>query len=126
VVEASSANNWLLGGSGLEPGSRISSGGIEADGTTTDSPRNITIVAEIPNLYGPGLTAQLTYYETRRGARVFAVGAFGFTGAATDPRVARLLANLWRRMAAPPAAEKSLPIDPKPLRRHDAYVTSRS
>ena len=115
VIRASSANNWLLSGSGLAPGSRISSGGIEADRITTSSPRNITIVAQIPNLYGPGLTPQMTYYETRRGARVFAAGAFGLTGAVVDPRVARLLANLWRRMADPPAAEKSLPDQPETL-----------
>ena len=57
----------------------------------------------------------MTFYETRRGAQVFAVGAFGFTGAATDPRVARVLANLWRRMAGPTAAEKSLPDQPGTL-----------
>jgi hypothetical protein len=115
VVRPSSTGDWLLSDSGLAPGSRMASGGIEADGTTTDSPRNITIVAEIPDLYGPGLTAQMTYYETRRGAQVFAAGAFGFTGASTDPRVSRLLANLWRRLAGPPAAQKSLPRRPETL-----------
>jgi hypothetical protein len=115
VVRPSPADDWLLWHSGLAPGSRVSSGGIEADRTTTDSPRNIKIVAEIPNLYGPGLTAQMTYYETGRGAQVFAVGAFGFTGAATDPRVARVLANLWRRLGGLRAAEKSLPHRPETL-----------
>jgi hypothetical protein len=115
VVRASSADGWLLSDSGLAAGSRMGSGGIEADATTTDSPRNITVVAEIRDLYGPGLTAEMTYYETRRGAQVFAAGAFGFTGAALDPRVSRVLANLWRRMAAPPAAEKSLPRGPGTL-----------
>jgi len=35
---------------------------------------------------------------------VFAVGAFGLAGAAPDPRVSRLLANLWNRLAGPSAA----------------------
>jgi hypothetical protein len=126
VVEKSSAADWLLAGTDLEPGSRIGSGGIEADGTTTQSPRNLTIVAEIPNLYGPGLTAQMTYYETKRGAQVFAAGAFGFTGATYDPRVSRLLANVWARMAGQPAAAKSLPRDPDPLRPRHRFVTGRS
>jgi hypothetical protein len=57
----------------------------------------------------------MTYYETRRGAQVFAAGAFGLTGALIDPRVARVLTNLWRRMAGPTAAEKSLPDQPQTL-----------
>jgi hypothetical protein len=118
VVEKSSAAAWLLAGTGLDPGSRIGSGGIEADGTTVESPRNITVVAEIPNLYGPGLTAQMTYYETKRGAEVFAAGAFGFTGATYDPHVSRLLSNVWRRMAGLPAAAQSLPRTPDLRRRH--------
>jgi hypothetical protein len=126
VVEKSSAADWLLAGTDLEPGSRIGSGGIEADGTTTESPRNLTIVAEIPNLYGPGLTAQMTYYETKRGAQVFAAGAFGFTGATYDRRVSRLLTNLWARMAGQPAAAKSLPRAPDPLRPRHRFVTGRS
>ncbi|HYX76566.1 MAG TPA: N,N-dimethylformamidase beta subunit family domain-containing protein, partial [Gaiellaceae bacterium] len=118
VVEKSSAADWLLAGTNLEPGSRIGSGGIEADGTTTHSPRNVTVLAEIPDLYGPGLTAQMTYYETKRGAEVFAAGAFGFTGATYDRRVSRLLANVWARMAGQPAAAKSLPRNPPPPRGH--------
>ena len=115
VLRASSANDWLLAGSGLAPGSRISSGGVEGDRITKSSPRNTKVVAEIPDLYGPGLTPQMTYYETKRGAQVFAAGAFGLTGAVSDPRVSRLLTNLWRRMAGPTAAEKSLPDQPGTL-----------
>ena len=126
VVEKSSAADWLLAGTDLEPGSRIGSGGIEADGTTTHSPRNVTVLAEIPDLYGPGLTAQMTYYETKRGAEVFAAGAFGFTGATYDRRVSRLLANVWARMAGQPAAAKSLPRAPDPLRRRHRFITGRS
>jgi hypothetical protein len=104
VIRKSPAESWLLAGANLAPGSKISSGGIEADRVTADSPRGVTVVAEIPNLYGQGLTAQMTYYESKRGAEVFAVGAFGLPGAAPDPRVSRLLANLWNRLAGPKAA----------------------
>jgi hypothetical protein len=126
VVEKSSVSDWLLAGTGLEPGSQMGSGGIEADGTTPQSPRNITVLAEIPNLYGPGLTAKMTYYETKRGAQVFAAGAFGFAGATYDRRVSRLLANVWARMAGPPAAQKALPRTPEGLRRRHRLATGTS
>ena len=45
---------------------------------------------------GRAKTAQMTYYETRSGARVFAAGAFHFTRTiTTDFVVWRLLENLW-------------------------------
>src|SRR5581483_5619465 len=71
-------------------------GGIEIDQTAPSSPRGTTILAEIPNLYGPGFTAQMTYYETPVGAKVFAAGAFTLAGsrAICDPQVSQLLENL--------------------------------
>jgi len=56
------------------------------------------VVAEIPNLYGPGLTAHMTYYETRHGAKVFAAGAFTFAGA-VHGTAEQVLGNLWARLA---------------------------
>ena len=54
----------------------------------------------IPNLFGRGNTAQMTYYETATGARVFAAGAFHFTRAiTTDFVVWQLLENVWARLA---------------------------
>ena len=55
----------------------------------------------MPDLFGPGLTAQMTYYETAAGAKVFAAGAIDFGGSATVPTVRRLLENLWARLASP-------------------------
>ena len=43
----------------------------------------------------------MTYYRTRRGAKVFAAGAFTLAGAALWPDVSRLLENLWRELARP-------------------------
>ena len=55
------------------------------------------MLAEIPNLFGPGMTAQMTYYETSSGARVFAAGAFHFTRSITTDRVVcALLENSGR------------------------------
>ena len=56
------------------------------------------MLAEIPNLLGPGLTAQMTYYETARGAKVFAAGAFTLAGSALQRSVGRLLENLWQHL----------------------------
>ena len=56
------------------------------------------VIAEIPNLLGPGLTAQMTYYETARGAKVFSAGAFSLAGSIRQKPVAQLLENIWARM----------------------------
>ncbi len=46
------------------------------------------------------MTAQMSYYETRAGAKVFAAGAFYFTRLIDlDPVVSRLVENLWARFA---------------------------
>src|SRR6478672_3309061 len=92
---------WLLAGTGLGNGGSISNGGIEADHVTSASPRSTRVVAEIPNLYGPGMTAQMTYYE-KAGAKVFAAGAFTLAGGVRQPKVERLMENLWKRMASDP------------------------
>jgi hypothetical protein len=55
----------------------------------------------VPDLYGPGFTAQMTYYETRAGAKVFAAGAFSLADTATGTVGARLLANLFDRLEQP-------------------------
>ena len=83
-------------------GQELGGYGIEIDQATVVTPPGTIVLAEIPDLYGPGLTAQMTYYETGRGARVFAAGAFHLTRAVTnDPAVWRMLANLWARMVKP-------------------------
>lgn len=92
---------WLLAGTGLGNGGSISNGGIEADHVTSASPRSTRVVAEIPNLYGPGMTAQMTYYE-KGGAKVFAAGAFTLAGGVRQPKVEQLMENLWKRMANDP------------------------
>ena len=99
VARRSPAQAWFLAGTGLRPGSRFARGGVEIDQVTPESPSGIQVVAEIPDLFGPGGTAQMTYYDTSSGARVFAAGAFHFTRSVTsDPVVWRMLENIWARM----------------------------
>ena len=50
---------------------------------------------------GPGRTAEMTYYETPPGAKVFAAGALNFTASIGEPAVARLVENVWARLAQP-------------------------
>ena len=54
-------------------------------------------MARIPNLFGPGKTAEMTYY-TRGAARVFAAGAFTLVGSSLALRP--LMANLWTQLTA--------------------------
>ena len=48
-----------------------------------------------------GRHAEMTYYETARGAKVFAFGAFTLAGVATQPPMKQLLDNLWTRLEQP-------------------------
>ena len=91
---------WIFAGSGLDGSASFGSGGIEIDHTTASSPPETRVLAEIPHLFGPRFTAQMTYYETSCGARVFAAGSFAFGGALWNPTIARLVSNVWDRLAA--------------------------
>ncbi len=100
VVQPAAAKlPWLIHDTGLQVGMEFSNGGIEADEVTPDSPRNVQVIAEIPNLYGDGRNADMTYYETSAGAKVFAAGAFTIAGSVWQGHVRQLMDNLWKSMA---------------------------
>lgn len=102
VVRRSRAGRWIFAGTGLKEGSAFASGGVEIDRTTEASPAGIEIVAEVPDVFGRGLTGQMTYYKTRAGAKVFAAGAFYLIPPNRPDRViSRMLENLWARLASP-------------------------
>jgi hypothetical protein len=91
--------SWLLAETGLGNRSSFGAGGVEIDHTTPASPRNVQVLAEIKRFLGPGRSAQMTYYETARGAKVFAAGAFGLLRPVNrDPVISRLLDNVWERL----------------------------
>ena len=94
------AARWLFRGTGVHRGSRIGHFGIEIDGRASSSPPSTQVIAEIPHLIR-GKTAQMTYYETHRGAKVFAFGAFSMAGVATQRPFITMLDNLWERLAPP-------------------------
>jgi hypothetical protein len=101
VVSGATKAPWLFAGTGLTDGSQFGSYGIEIDATTPDSPPGTIVLATIPNLLGPGKSAQMTYYETAGGAKVFDAGALDFAASANDQPVSTLLQNLWAKLSAP-------------------------
>jgi hypothetical protein len=92
---------WAFDGTGLADGSLFGRYGIEIDRHTDQSPQGIQVLANIPDLLGSGRTAEMTYYETAAGAKVFAAGALNFGASLASPEVDRLLANVWARLSIP-------------------------
>ena len=101
VVTGATTAPWFFANTGLENGSTFGRYGIEIDARSDASPAGTTVLARIPNLLGPGKTAEMTYYETPAGAKVFAAGAINFAASATTPPVSTMLANLWARLTVP-------------------------
>jgi len=57
------------------------------------------VLATIPNLFGEGRSAEMTYYEHESGARVFSAGALNFGGQIMLwPATQQLLQNVWNRL----------------------------
>ena len=105
IVQSTQTAPWLWDGTGLGEGSTfgqfVGGYGIEIDAATPQSPPGTLVLAQIPDLYGPGITAQMSYYETPTGAKVFAAGALDFGGSASTWPVRRMLENLWDRLSVP-------------------------
>jgi hypothetical protein len=105
TVQNSAAVPWLWDGTDLVDGSTfgqfVGGYGIEIDGLAPQSPPGTIVVAQIADLLGPGLTAQMSYYETVGGAKVFAGGTLDFGGSATFWPVKHVLDNLWARLSQP-------------------------
>jgi hypothetical protein len=101
TLTSAPAARWVFAGTELGPGEQFGDDwGIEIDGTDESSPSQVQVLAEMRELYGPGFTAQMTYYETETGAHVFAAGAFSIAGQIGEPQVGRVVENLWRRIGA--------------------------
>jgi hypothetical protein len=98
ILRHAAQEPWIFDGTGLVDGDGLSIGGIEIDSTAPSSPRSLVVLAEIPDLFGPGFTGQMTYYDTTEGAEVFAAGAFSLADHIWEPQVSRLVGNLWRRL----------------------------
>ena len=100
LLRKARAGRWIFAGSGLKPGDAWCSGSIEIDQTSDASPRARRCSPRSRTSSGPA-SPQMTYYETARGAKVFAAGAFTLAGAIGRPDVKNVVENLWTRLAKP-------------------------
>ena len=102
TVVGADAAPWAFAGTGLANGSTFGLYGIEIDARGLASPASTQVLATIPDLFGPGRTAEMTYYEHPSGARVFSAGALDFGGQILLwPQTAQILGNVWQRLAEP-------------------------
>jgi hypothetical protein len=101
TVSGALAAPWAFEGTGLVDGDVFGRYGIEIDARTSTSPQGLQVLARIPDLLGPGRSAEMTYYEAPAGAKVFAAGALNFGASLGRPEVDRLLANVWARLSVP-------------------------
>ena len=105
VVQNAADAPWLWTSTGLADGStfggEVGGFGIEIDGTQPQSPPSTLVVASIPDLLGPGRTAEMTYYELPNGAKVFAAGALNFMGSVTIWPMKQIMNNLWDHLSTP-------------------------
>ena len=100
-IADSSGAPWAFAGTGLASGNRFGRYGYEIDMRSPATPPGTVLLASIPDLMGPGRSAEMTYYETPRGAKVFAGGALNFGASVDQAPVARLLDNVWARLSRP-------------------------
>jgi N,N-dimethylformamidase beta subunit-like, C-terminal len=101
LVQSATVAPWAFAGTGLADGDRFGRYGFEIDGRAPESPPGTRVLASIPDLMGPGRSAEMTYYETPAGAKVFAAGSLNFTSSIGDPAVGRLVENVWSRLSRP-------------------------
>ncbi len=100
-VVGQGAPAWAWEGTGVGPGARFGGYGIEIDARTPDTPPGTQVLATIPDVFGPGRSAEMTYYELANGAKVFAGGVLNFGGTADRWSVRKLLENVWARTSVP-------------------------
>jgi hypothetical protein len=92
---------WLFRGTGLHDGDTFGNYGIEIDAEDGASPPRTRVLARIHDIFGPGKSAEMTYYTTAGGAKVFSAGVMNFGGSALWPVVSTMLENLWRELSRP-------------------------
>ena len=98
VVEGATALPWAFAGTTLHNGSSFGRYGIEIDARAPSSPPGTRVLARVPDAIGKH-DAEMTYYESGSGARVFAAGTLDFAASINDPTVSRLVDNVWSRLA---------------------------
>jgi N,N-dimethylformamidase beta subunit-like, C-terminal len=102
VVTGADAAPWAFRDMNLRNGDEFGLYGIEIDARAPSSPPQTQVLATIQDLFGPGRSAEMTYYEHASGARVFSAGVLNFGGQLPIwPEARQLLENVWTRLAPP-------------------------
>jgi N,N-dimethylformamidase beta subunit-like, C-terminal len=97
-VAGESAPAWT----GLSPGATFGSQyGIEIDARAAPTPPGTIVLARVPDLLGAERSAEMTYYESAAGAKVFAAGTLNFAASLDRSDVSGLVDRVWARLAAP-------------------------
>jgi hypothetical protein len=91
--------SWLLRGTGLHDGDSFGRYGIEVDRLSRYSPPATIVLARCRDIFGPGRSAEMTFYETARGARVFSAGVMNFGGSLEYEPQATMMENVWQRLS---------------------------
>jgi N,N-dimethylformamidase beta subunit-like, C-terminal len=90
---------WAFANTGLGNGAQFGMYGIEIDARGPASPPDVQVLATIPDLFGAGRSAEMTYYEHPSGAKVFSAGALNFGGQVMLwPTTQQLLQNVWQQL----------------------------
>jgi hypothetical protein len=98
VVKGARAAPWLYAGTGLANGDRFGRFGIEIDARARASPDRTLLLARAKDIFGPGKSAEMTYYRTWRGAKVFASGVLNFAARAHQSMIDKLMANVFAKL----------------------------
>lgn len=98
VVKGRATAPWVYEGTGLRNGERFGRFGIEVDARTPSSPPRTLLLARARDIFGRGKSAEMTYYRTARGAKVFAAGVLNFAARAGQFPVDRLIKNVFAKL----------------------------
>lgn len=101
VVVGADRAPWLFERTGLRNGDRFGLFGIEIDMRTPDSPAGVQLLAAIPNIFGPGKSAEMILHSNPAGGQLFSAGAMTLGGSALLQPTRQILANLWARFTGP-------------------------
>jgi hypothetical protein len=99
IVTGVKQTPWLFRDTGLRDGDTFGVYGIEVDARSSGSPPATRVLAHIPGIFGAGNNAEMTYYTTPHGAKVFSAGVMNFGGSALWPVVSTMMGNLWRELS---------------------------
>jgi hypothetical protein len=98
VVTGAHRARWLFRGTGLANGDSFGRFGNEIDARMWASPPGTVRLAWAKDIFGPGKSAEMTYYTTTRGAKVFAAGVINFAARLSWSSVNTMMENVFAKL----------------------------